>query len=551
MVQALLLTTLLLGLASQNSGQTLSILRVRVVLLDAGQRPTPVAGHALLVSDNPASAPPRRIVCGRDGRADVRLRPGSYTVESERPVAFNGKVYQWTQTLEIAAGRDATLELTSDNAEVGAAGSAAAAGDASPEHDPSLLVGRWEDSVVALWTPTSRASGFLVDARGLVLTSQHAIGNAKSVEVQITPTIKVGARIVAADPGRDVAVLWIDPTVTASLQPVPLACTQAVKPPVRDRQEIFTIGAPIRGQKQLTSGRIVLESSRILADVALEPGSTGGPVFTADGTLLGITGVLDETIEHERGDVRIVQVAAACDLLRVGEKGMRLATAPSGTHLPVEPTRRVPTEALQDAAQRRGSSVSPYQMSSSDFDIAFITPVLIYAAEHRPEQAGGGGGNAGLSEAANDRIRLLTDFGNWSDYVAESPPVLLVRATPRLVEGFWTMVARGAARTQGVSLPPIKRFKPGFWQMRAFCGATEVTPIHPFEVERRLPNGEAIREGLFVFDPDALGPPCGTVKLVLYSEKEPAKGETRIVDPKLLQQVWQDFAPYRAAIAQQ
>jgi hypothetical protein len=49
-----------------------------------------------------------------------------------------------------------------------------------------------------------------------------------------------------------------------------------------------------------------------------------------------------------------------------------------------------------------------------------------------------------------------------------------------------------------------------------------------------------------VFDPGALGPQCGTVKLVLYSEKEPEKGETRIVDPKVLQQIWQDFAPYRA-----
>jgi hypothetical protein len=35
------------------------------------------------------------------------------------------------------------------------------------------------------------------------------------------------------------------------------------------------------------------------------------------------------------------------------------------------------------------------------------------------------------------------------------------------------------------------------------------------------------------------------VKLVLYSEKEPAKGDTRLVDPKVLQQIWQDFAPYR------
>jgi hypothetical protein len=38
---------------------------------------------------------------------------------------------------------------------------------------------------------------------------------------------------------------------------------------------------------------------------------------------------------------------------------------------------------------------------------------------------------------------------------------------------------------------------------------------------------------------------CATVKLVLYSEKEPQKGDTRVVDPKVIQQIWQDFAPYR------
>jgi hypothetical protein len=72
-----------------------------------------------------------------------------------------------------------------------------------------------------------------------------------------------------------------------------------------------------------------------------------------------------------------------------------------------------------------------------------------------------------------------------------------------------------------------------------------VTPVHPFKLERRVAEAEAIYEGLYVFDPGALGPHCGTVKLVLYSEKAPEKGDTRLVDPKVLQRIWQEFAPYR------
>jgi hypothetical protein len=81
--------------------------------------------------------------------------------------------------------------------------------------------------------------------------------------------------------------------------------------------------------------------------------------------------------------------------------------------------------------------------------------------------------------------------------------------------------------------------------MRALCGEAEVTPIHPFTLEQRVSDTDAISEGLYVFDPGALGPHCGTVKLVLYSEKAPQDGDTRVVDPKVIQQIWQDFAPYR------
>jgi hypothetical protein len=54
-------------------------------------------------------------------------------------------------------------------------------------------------------------------------------------------------------------------------------------------------------------------------------------------------------------------------------------------------------------------------------------------------------------------------------------------------------------------------------------------------------------EGLHVFDPAALGPHCGTVKLTLFSTKQPDKGDTRVIDPAIIQMIWDDFAAYRAA----
>ncbi len=143
----------------------------------------------------------------------------------------------------------------------------------------------------------------------------------------------------------------------------------------------------------------------------------------------------------------------------------------------------------------------------------------------------------------NASRRALEDFGNWAAYVDAIPPVLIVRATPKLKEKFWTTVGRMAASTQGVALPPLKKMQDSFASMRLSCGQSEITPIHPFRIERRLDNDIGLFEGLYVFDPAALGSQCHeAVKLVLFSEKSPAKGDEHVVDPKILDLLAKDFA---------
>jgi len=387
----------------------------------------------------------------------------------------------------------------------------------------------------------------VIDRARLIVTNQRVVGTARSVEVQLSPAVKIAATVVAADPARDVAVLRIDPTIAASLVPVPLGCS-ATKAPVVAGQEIFTIGVTSQGPKTVKSATVRGVDPRTLrSDLYLSPGTAGGPVFSASGVVLGLTSVVEDRDGGPDKDFPVIRVDEACAVVASAEQKMKDASPPSAVHLPMEPTQPFPVDALIDAAQHRAGSLNPYPMLSSDFDIVFITPVMTYAAQYQSEQASRRERARGTRTPDGDYVRPLMNFGNWSEYVAENPPVLLVRATPKLVEGFWTKVARGAAQTQGVSLPPMKRVKASFSRLRAFCGDAEVTPIHPFKLEQRVSETEAIDEGLYVFDPGALGPSCGTVKLVLYSEKEPEKGDSRTVDPKVIQQIWDDFAPYRAA----
>ena len=201
MARALVLLVLILVVA-HTAAQELSVLHIKVALLDADLKVTPVPRHALLISDNPGTSTPRRVVTGQDGTVVVRLRPGNYTVESDEPVAFRGNAYQWTQTLDVVAGRDSTLELSAANAEVAAVTGGTATAASPLDADPSFLLPEWQASVVSIWTPTTHASGFVVDAIGLVATSWRAVGSATPVEVQLTRTVKVAARVLVSDPRR-------------------------------------------------------------------------------------------------------------------------------------------------------------------------------------------------------------------------------------------------------------------------------------------------------------------------------------------------------------
>ncbi len=521
-MSAVLVLIALTGAHPRAGVQGGGVIRVSVTLAGADGTLLPVPRHALLVSDEPPTATPRRIVTALDGTASIRLTPGTYTVESDLPVAFQGREYQWRQTLAVVAGQDVRLELTTANAEAGpiTAASAGPAGKTSGATDAIML---WQDSIVALWTPTMPASGFVIDARGLVATSHQVVGASTSVEVQISPAVKVSGRVLVADRENDVAVLWIDPAAIASVKPVPLGCGEAPGTPLTNGQEVVALGMPPGRPTSVSFGTVTRVTSRaMLGDLRLPRGSAGGPVF-ANGAVVGLTSFTAEKESAEPDEARVIRIDAVCDGVASAGAAMATTASPDGTRLPVEPTRQLGEEYLQAEAKRRTGSLNPYQVASSGFDIAFITPASLYAG-----------------------LKGQMDFSNWAEYVSGLPSVLLVRVTPRQAEGFWTKVARGLAMTQGLALPPIKRFGPGFSRLRVLCGAAEVTPIHPFMLERRTSPTEAIYEGLYVFDPGALGPHCTTVTLEAFSDKAPGKPELATVDPKLLEQIWQDFAPYRA-----
>ncbi len=246
---------------------------------------------------------------------------------------------------------------------------------------------------------------------------------------------------------------------------------------------------------------------------------------------------------RRRDDAAVIRTVFICEALAGSLPMLAGAAPPAATRLPVDPERPYPASALEGTPKGPTTNAAVPLVSSSDFDVAFVTPPMVHRARQR---AGRTGGVTGRSPEAEARLGQLTEFGAWSGYFASGPSVLVVRVTPKLVEGFWKRLGREAARTQGAELPPFKDFKTSFRRMRATCGGTEVAPIHPFVLEHRVSEKNVVREGLYVFDPDALGPHCGTVTLSLYSEAQPERADTLTLTRAVVDQLWQDFAPYRA-----
>lgn len=505
-----MLTRLLACVIAVAAVQDTGVLRIRLVMADASGAAMAIPRYLLLVSDNPSTIEPRRVRTGPDGTVDMKLPAGLYTVESDQPLAFGGGLYGWTQMITVTAGQATVLELNGANATVEDTPGVRA-------NSGSAILAKWQDAVVEVWTPTVHASGFLIDRRGVIATSHHALRGATAVEVEMSSgsrRTKVAGSVILSERLTGAALIRIDPAVMAATRPVDAACGAARSAPAFN-DALTAIASPMFAPRSLTGGQVTRTTAQALfSDMTLARDSAGSPVFGAGGELLGI-GAIDERDAGSRRwtDSWVVPVGRLCDALAAVEQKLAEAPPPS-TALPVDP-RPVAARPPDPTAPRLQAPT----VATDDFDITLMTP------RHVRDDA----------MIANPRY----DFAGWSDYVRESLPVVMIRVSPQFEERLWKTLVRGAGATQGMAIPPLKSFSSNFLRMRAYCGSTEVTPIHPFIIERQVSEKLTIREGLYVYDPASFGPHCPSVRMELFSEQDPQRPDVKNIDAKLFQQVVQ------------
>jgi S1-C subfamily serine protease len=162
-------------------------------------------------------------------------------------------------------------------------------------------------------------TGFAVDG-GLVVTNLHVIERAARVEAVLADNAAFSVvGVIASDPENDVAILRLDDT---SLPPLPLATDLTVEPGER----VVVLGNPMGLSGTLSEGivsavrdsgvdgqgRIGEGPPLLQITAAISPGSSGSPVMTLDGKVIGVA------VSYYMGGQNLnfaVPIAAVADLL--------------------------------------------------------------------------------------------------------------------------------------------------------------------------------------------------------------------------------------------
>jgi serine protease Do len=148
--------------------------------------------------------------------------------------------------------------------------------------------------VLALVSNGRRGAGAGVLAGdGLVLTSLHVVGRARSVQVLLDDDSSYDARVVATDPHVDLALVQIPANGHAA------AVFSNAAP--RPGELVYAFGHPWGQRNVLTGGVLSAVTSLrgrhgevpvLRTDVQLAPGNSGGPLLNATGEVIGLNAMI-------------------------------------------------------------------------------------------------------------------------------------------------------------------------------------------------------------------------------------------------------------------
>jgi serine protease Do len=137
----------------------------------------------------------------------------------------------------------------------------------------------------------AQGSGFFISADGYVVTNNHVVSNAKTVEITTDDGKTYDAKVIGNDAKTDMALLKVD-----GRSDLPHVTLSGTNPRIGDW--VIAVGNPFGLGGTVTAG-IVSANGRdigagpyddfIQIDAPVNRGNSGGPVFDAEGNVIGVT----------------------------------------------------------------------------------------------------------------------------------------------------------------------------------------------------------------------------------------------------------------------
>ncbi|AJE04628.1 DegQ family serine endoprotease [Geobacter pickeringii] len=138
----------------------------------------------------------------------------------------------------------------------------------------------------------SLGSGFIINKDGLIVTNDHVVRDAESIQVKLSNESVYEARVIGSDPKTDIAVIKI-----GAKESLPVAVL-GDSDKLQVGQWAIAIGNPFGLDRTLTVG-VVSATGRsnmgietyenfIQTDASINPGNSGGPLLNVYGEVIGI-----------------------------------------------------------------------------------------------------------------------------------------------------------------------------------------------------------------------------------------------------------------------
>ncbi|MBX5445803.1 trypsin-like peptidase domain-containing protein [Sphaerobacter sp.] len=141
---------------------------------------------------------------------------------------------------------------------------------------------------------TGTGTGMIIDTEGHIVTNNHVVDGADSLEVIFSDGERVSATLVGSDPYQDVAVIKVDAKVPATIT---FGDSDKVKP----GDSVIAIGSALGEFRNTVTDGIVSATGRSLDtgqgyrlehliqhDAPINPGNSGGPLINMSGEVIGM-----------------------------------------------------------------------------------------------------------------------------------------------------------------------------------------------------------------------------------------------------------------------